>query len=69
MNGRCPSCGSPNPTPDGICAHHLANEVNWSVANRVFCDLLHRQIEPPPVTVDIEGFYDVFATVGSESSA
>jgi hypothetical protein len=55
---RCSSCGAPNPIPTGICEHHIANEENWAVANRVFCDWLHRRIEPayvpPPIDLSYE---------------
>lgn len=61
MITRCPSCGAANPASDGLCAHHIATEVSWATANRVFCDFLHRRIEPPPVALEIEHFYEVIA--------
>jgi hypothetical protein len=30
---------------EGMCPHHFAIEENWAVANRIFCDWLHRRIE------------------------
>jgi len=63
---RCPSCGAPNPIGDGICSHHIATEVNWAVANRVFCDLLHRRIEPAPVAVDFSVFEEEFELAAVE---
>ncbi len=50
----CSLCGTPHPGgdstgEDSICSHHITTDVDWAVANRVFCDLLHRRIEPAPV--------------------
>ena len=36
-----------------------------AVANRVFCDLLHRRIEPAPVRLDISLSYEDFELVAS----
>ena len=63
---RCASCGTSNPVGEAICAHHLRPETDWAIANRVFCDLLHRRIEPPPVTLDIGFSYETFELVGEE---
>jgi hypothetical protein len=49
----CALCGTPNPVEDTICSHHITTEASWAVANRVFCDLLHRRIEPAPVLVEV----------------
>jgi hypothetical protein len=64
MTRRCPSCGAANPPTSGVCAHHIATEVDWATANRVFCDLLHRRIQPPPVPIELDPSYELIA-VGS----
>ncbi len=63
---RCASCGTQSPVEDGICLHHIATEANWAIANRIFCDLLHRRIEPPPVPSEEPVAYEVFALVGGD---
>lgn len=45
---RCPSCGVQS-SNEGICLHHIPVDADWAQANRIFCDLLHRRIEPPLV--------------------
>lgn len=49
----CAACGSSlfgAEAERGVCGHHHAVAVEgWAVANRVFCDWLHRRIEPPHV--------------------
>ena len=50
----CALCGVPNPVGDGVCAHHLPIDLTWAAANRVFCDFLHRRIEPPPAPLKID---------------
>ena len=57
---RCASCGTSNPGIDFICSHHITAEANWAHANRVFCDLIHRGIEPEPVHLELGMLYDVF---------
>jgi hypothetical protein len=44
-----------------VCAHHIATEVNWATANRIFCDFLHRRIQPPPIPMELDPFYEVIA--------
>jgi hypothetical protein len=66
MTRRCPSCGAANPPTSGVCAHHIATEVDWATANRVFCDLLHRRIPPPPIPIELDPFYELIA-VGSSA--
>jgi hypothetical protein len=42
--------------PEGvlICPHHLnLHSDEWAVANRTFCNFVHRGIEPPPVVVEL----------------
>lgn len=29
-----------------LCPHHITGDSEWCRANRVFCDWLHRRIEP-----------------------
>lgn len=42
----CASCGAVDAS--GMCLHHASDlSDNWSEANRIWCDLLHRGIEPP----------------------
>ncbi len=62
---RCASCAATNPIAGEICAHHVSREPDWAVANRVFCDLLHRRIEPAPVRVEISLSYEDFELVAS----
>ena len=48
----CAAGGVANPNNSSLCAHHhSAYGDEWAVANRVFCDLLHRRIEPAPVVL------------------
>lgn len=49
LHSHCPSCSLVMPGSSPICAHHgMAFAEDWAVSNRIFCDLLHRAIEPPP---------------------
>jgi len=42
----CIVCGQSNPDRDSLCSFHIAPEENWSTANRIMCDLLHRAVVP-----------------------
>ncbi len=53
---RCVSCGAETVSGESLCGHHITPEQSWAEVNRVFCDLLHRGIEPPPVELDIPLF-------------
>ena len=59
----CAVCGATNSAGDMICPHHIRREVDWAVANRVFCDLLHRRIEPPPAAFDTSTLFEEFELV------
>ena len=49
----CPICGGDNRISGfTICQHHMPTDLAWHVANRIFCDLLHRGVEPPPMLPD-----------------
>jgi hypothetical protein len=42
----CIVCGQSNPDRDGFCSFHLTTEADWSTANRIMCDFVHRAIVP-----------------------
>ena len=48
----CAACSTVTPGNAGICAHHTVSVDEWAHANRTFCDLLHRGVEPPPVVLE-----------------
>jgi hypothetical protein len=66
---RCACCGTSNPVGEAICAHHLRPEVDWAAANRIFCDFVHRGIEPPAVPLELAFPYETFELVGEEATA
>lgn len=44
----CASCGLQLSGYAGLCPHHHCGDGDdWAVANRIMCDLLHREKEPP----------------------
>jgi len=45
---RCVVCGQPETT--GMCDFHMNVEIDWAVANRIMCDLIHRGIVPKRLT-------------------
>ena len=59
----CASCGVSLPTNSFICPHHLiALGEDWSRANKIWCDYLHRGVEiprlhPEPLTSDMWDCY------------
>ena len=63
----CAACGVANPNSSSLCAHHhgvFSDE--WAVGNRIFCNLVHRRIEPPPVVLAVPA---ESAIVGGEDVA
>jgi hypothetical protein len=46
MSRHCIVCGQSNPDRDSFCSFHITPEDNWSAANRIFCDFVHRAIVP-----------------------
>ena len=56
MSTRCVSCGAENPPVGELCAHHVPTEADWSSANRIMCDFVHRGIDPAYVA--FADFYD-----------
>lgn len=66
----CAICVATNPAVgEAICRHHIRPEADWAIANRVFCDFLHRRIEPPPSKVEISLFDETFELVGEQTTA
>lgn len=57
----CALCGTRNPVGGDICAHHVSTDENWAAANRVFCDFLHRRIEPLAVPWTVEELDEAMA--------
>ena len=51
---RCVLCGVQNVDFEGVCLHHTVGDRDWSIINRMFCDFVHRGIEPPRVALDDE---------------
>lgn len=53
VHRHCSSCGTslPGPGPN-LCPHHHNPDTEWAAANRVFCDFLHRGVDPPPVVLE-----------------
>lgn len=49
----CASCSTvlPGAGPN-LCPHHHNPDAEWAAANRVFCALIHRGVEPPPVVLE-----------------
>jgi hypothetical protein len=54
--GICALCGTTIPLGVGICPHHITTDENWAVANRVFCDFLHRGVQPARIAVPLDIF-------------
>ena len=52
----CPLCGELTRVDEGVCPHHFAIDQEWAVRNRVFCDFLHRRVQPQAVllTIDVD---------------
>ena len=48
---RCVLCGGENEEDIQLCRHHTVGELDWATVNRLFCDFLHRGVEPPRPTV------------------
>jgi hypothetical protein len=47
----CASCGLELPGDGGLCPHHhCVYGEDWAEGNKIFCDWLHRRIEPPKVS-------------------
>ena len=44
---RCVLCGGENEDDIALCRHHTVGDLDWATVNRLFCDFLHRGIEPP----------------------
>jgi len=44
---RCVLCGGENEDDTLLCRHHTVGDEEWAYVNRLFCDFLHRGIEPP----------------------
>ena len=42
----CIVCGQSNPDRQNFCSFHITPEENWSAANRIMCDFVHRAIVP-----------------------
>jgi hypothetical protein len=42
----CIVCGQSSPDRESFCSYHITPEENWSVANRIICDFVHRAIVP-----------------------
>jgi hypothetical protein len=49
---RCVLCGVQNVDFEGVCLHHTVGDRDWSIINRMFCDFVHRGIEPPKAPMD-----------------
>lgn len=45
----CIVCGRESDvlTGDRMCTSHDNTDSNWPIVNRMFCDFVHRGIEPP----------------------
>jgi hypothetical protein len=49
----CVLCGVEVQDGSALCAHHLCGVgENWAASNRIMCDLVHRGIVPPRLSVD-----------------
>lgn len=44
---RCVLCGGENEGDLSLCLHHTVGDLDWSTVNRLFCDFLHRGVQPP----------------------
>lgn len=55
VHQHCSSCGTHIfATGQELCTHHHRPDVDdWARANRVYCDLIHRGIMPPPVNLHL----------------
>lgn len=61
----CPTCGTTNVDGVPICPHHAhAHGDDYATAARVFCNLIHRKIEPPPNDVQIPDTADMGVAPG-----
>lgn len=54
---RCVLCGGENEDDTLLCRHHTVGDEEWAHVNRLFCNFLHRGIEPS---------YPVVAETGDE---
>lgn len=62
----CIVCSSANPDTPGMCSFHSPREDDWSVANRVMCDLIHRGKVPVRLpTSERDEIIEYEATPGS----
>lgn len=41
----CPMCGLSTFLGE-MCSHHGIGEIDWHIANKTWCDLIHRGIQP-----------------------
>jgi len=64
---RCVLCGAENSDDVALCRHHTVGDQEWAAVNRLFCDFVHRGIEPeyPETSEDIEPY--LLTAVESES--
>lgn len=64
-NNVCSFCGLSlgGSTANGLCPHHAMVGDDWHIANKIFCDWLHRGIEPKRLDPKDRGDED-FWTIG-----
>jgi hypothetical protein len=68
---RCVLCGGENEDDIALCRHHTVGDLDWATVNRLFCDFLHRGVEPPrpPISEPIEPWLVLDVESDSEAMA
>lgn len=60
QHAHCSQCASVIDGSAPLCLHHAGAFANdWAADNRVFCDFIHRHVEPPHVALPEWNMYDL----------